>query len=371
MKPKIIVPLTSLGLLVAIIAVLGGIKFLQIRALIASSAYGEPATAVSAAEVRLTEWEQVIPAAGSVYAWQGILVATEVAGTVTDISFQAGASVEAGDLLVQLEDSVERANLARAKAELELAQKNAIRSRELRARNSISQAELDAAEANISTAEANVAAHRSQLEKKQIRAPFAGRLGIRQISLGQYLSPGSPIVDLRAIDPVFVEFSLPQAQLPNLEIGLKVRLPEWGEDNPEGEITAINSQVDPITRNIRVQATFSNEDFRLRPGMFVKTEVILPEIREVRIIPQTAVVYNAYGNSVYIVENGDAGQLIARQAFVRLGERQGDFVEVIDGLDPGVRIVRAGAFKLRNNAPIRLEDTGVLEASEHPRPANR
>lgn len=373
MLKKILLGLLAIGILLAIFFVLGGTKFLQISAMQKAGAGAMPPTTVSATEVASATWETTIPSVGSVTALNGITVSTEVSGIVSEIAFEAGSHVEAGELLVRLDDSVEQANVARARSELDLARKNLARSRDLFESNSVPRSELDAAEANLATAEAALAAEKALLEKKRILAPFAGRLGIRHVSLGQYLSPGQPIVNLQSIAPVFVEFSIPQAELSRIERDYAVRLTSSAipGETLTGQITAIDSRIDPATRNITLQATFENADGQLRPGMFVKVEVVLPEKREVLMVPQTAIIYNAYGDSVFVVTEGEEGGLVARQVFVRLGERRGDFVEILSGLEAGQRIVRAGAFKLRNNTPVALSDTGVVEAKLHPTPENR
>lgn len=373
MRKKIILIVLAIGILLVIVALLGGTKFLQISAMIEAGGQPLPATTVSAAEVSPATWETTIPAVGSVTAINGITVSTEVSGTVSEIAFEAGAEVQAGDLLVRLEDSVEQANLARAQSELDLARKNLMRTEELFARNSVPRSELDAAEANLASARASVSAEKALLDKKRILAPFAGRLGIRQVSLGEYLSPGDAIVGLQSISPIFVEFSLPQEELSRLSDGQEVRIRSSTMPGKtlSGRLTAIDAAIDPATRNVTVQATFGNAEAHLRPGMFVNAEVVLPGARDVVVVPQTSVIYNAYGDSVFLVRENEQGGLTAEQIFVRLGQRRGDFVELLSGLEPGQQVVQAGAFKLSNRDPIVLSDEATAEPKLHPTPENR
>jgi membrane fusion protein (multidrug efflux system) len=364
---SLVVALLICGVVVAPLAITKG---LQIQAMIAAGNSGQPPTTVSATEVQTDEWEQSRKAVGTVTAVNGTTVTTEVSGTVVEIAFTPGTEVSAGDLLVRLEDSVEQANVEQAKAELNLAEKELRRARDLFDRNSVPQSDLDNAEARLAAAKAALAAQQALLAKKHIKAPFAGRLGIRQISLGQFLSPGTPIVDLQSIDPIQVEFSLPQKELDFLREGLTVRAVADGLNEAlTGQIEAIAPRVDTATRNVRVQALFDNSEGLLRPGMFVNAEVILPEKREVLMIPQTAVVYNAYGDSVYLVVDGEEGGLVAEQKFIRRGERRGDFVEVAEGLEAGQQIVSQGAFKLRNGGSIAIEnEVGTAAPELNPSP---
>ncbi|MFP4540545.1 MAG: efflux RND transporter periplasmic adaptor subunit [Opitutales bacterium] len=361
-------------LLVALIGgALIGAKALQFMTMAETGeAMEESATAVSVAQVVTRPWETTIPAIGSVAPVQGITVRTEVGGVVEEIAFRAGAQVEQGELLVALDDSVEQANLAQAEAELDLAERNRRRSEDLYESRSIPAADLDAARSRVAAVEAQVASLRATLAKKEIRAPFAGTLGIRRISLGQYLTPGDAVVLLQALDEVFVEFSVPQREFGRLEEGLLVRATTdaYPDRVLEGRLTAINAQIDVATRNVRVQATFENRDDLLRAGMFVSAAVVLPEIREARMIPASAVMYAPYGNSVYIVEEGEDEALTVRRQFVRLGGSQGDYVEILEGVEPDERIVSAGAFKLRPGAAIRISDVGTREPSFTPDPAD-
>ena len=361
---------------VLIFGSLAGLYAMMIRSLIAAgSAQGVPPEAVSVGEVKVENWESTLPAVGTVVAYQGITVGAEAEGVVREISFEAGSVVEAGEVLLQIDADVENAQLRAVEAAADLARANARRANELFQTKTISRAELDGAEAALKQAEAQADNIRAVIAKKTIRAPFSGRLGIRLINLGQFVNKGDPIVSLQSLDPVYVEFSLPQQTLRKLEGDLVVRVTSdaFPEKPFEGRLTAVNPAIDATTRNLRMQATFSNKDSHLVPGMFVNAEVVLPEERAVLVIPQTAVLYAPYGDSVFVAETGEQGPdgtggLVARQQFVRTGEKRGDFVVVTSGLEAGQKVVTTGVFKLRNGAAIVASDIAVPEAKLSPRP---
>lgn len=370
--------LVALFGLIVVLVVLGGVYALMISRLVAASkTQGPPPEAVSVGEVVADQWEITVPSVASVVAYQGIVVSAEAEGVVRKISFAAGAVVKAGDVLVQLDTEVETAQLHAAEAAAALADSNFRRAQELFGSRTISQAELDAADAAVKQAQAQAENLRAVINKKTMRAPFEGRLGIRQINLGQFLNKGAPVVSLQALDPVFVEFSVPQQTLSKVQEGFRVRVTtdvSPGEKF-EGKLTAINPEVDPTTRNVRMQATLANPEGKLHPGMFVNAEVILPGKRDVLVIPQTAVLFAPYGDSVFVVQQGEAAPdgkkpLIAHQQFVRVGETRGDYVVVESGLEAGAKIVTAGAFKLRNNAAIVESDIGVPKPEMNPQPAD-
>ena len=367
---SIVVALVVIGVAIVL---LGGTKFLQIKKMIdaGEGGGGMQATAVSFGEARQDRWEVAIDAIGSVTAVEGVMIRAEVAGVVEAITFTAGAEAEAGSLLVKLDHSIEQANLEQALADLDLAERTLRRNTDLFATRSVPEANLDAAKSQLAAAKARVASLEASLAKKTLRAPFSGRLGIRQISVGQYLTPGDPVVLLQSMDPVYVEFSLPQRELGRLTEGLEVRAhaDAFPDTAFTGTLTAINPGIDPATRNVRLQATFENPAHELRPGMFVEVEVIMPEARTVTMIPASAVLYAPYGNRVYVVKEADDG-FIAQQAIVRLGEARGDFVEILDGLEGNERIVVDGAFKLNEGSPVFSSDQGTVEPELDPTPAN-
>jgi membrane fusion protein, multidrug efflux system len=375
MKKKIILALIGL---VALVGTLAGIKALQIRTMIATgSEFKMPPTTVTTASVQSENWQTTRHSVGTLSAVQGVTVAAELDGKVTRIAFQSGADIRAGDLLVQQDVSTEKAQLPGAEAQVELARLNLERNRELLAKKYLSQAEFDAADAGYRQAVAEVAQIKAAIAKKTIRAPFAGKLGIRRINLGQMLSQGQEIVSLQALDPLFVEFLLPQQQLAEVRTGMSVQLTgdAIGAAVP-GTINAINPDIDVATRNVRLQATLSNPDGQLRPGMYVNVELILPGDRQVKILPETAILYAPYGDSVFVVDKkppetaGAQGQVL-RQQFVRLGEKRGDFVAVLSGLEADEQIVSTGVFKLRNGIPVVVDNSKSPEFELAPKPENR
>ncbi|NGO40232.1 efflux RND transporter periplasmic adaptor subunit [Limisphaera ngatamarikiensis] len=356
-------------------AVLAGIKVLQIRTMIAQARNLPPPTeAVSVFEVREERWPRLWTAVGSVRAVRGVRVTSELPGVIREVAFEAGSEVAEGALLVRLDTSTEEAELRQAEAEAELARLELERVRALHAARTVSQAELDAAEAAWKGAAARVAAIRSTIDKKTVRAPFAGRLGVREVHVGQYLQAGAPIVSLQALDPVYVEFALPQQAVAQVRPGLAVEVTAdaYPGRTFRGVVTATDPDVDPATRSLRVQATLPNPDGALRPGMYVEAAVVLPEADMVRVVPAPAVLHAPYGDSVFVVEaatNDASGVLVVRQQFVKLGRRRGDFISVTAGLEPGQRVVSAGVFRLRNGMRVTLTDVPTPEPSLQPQPA--
>jgi membrane fusion protein (multidrug efflux system) len=355
-----------------------GIKILQSRAIDAASAQHVMAPEpVNVAEVREEQWQPRVSSVGSVVAVQGTVVSTEAEGTVREIKFEAGSAVEAGDELVQLDVDIEQAQLHAAEAAAELARVSFKRAKELIASRTISQAELDSADATLKQADAQVKNLRAVIAKRIVRAPFAGKLGIRRVSVGQFLAKGSPVVSLQSLDPVYVEFSLPQQRLGELAEGLKVAVSSdsYPGQQFEGKITAVNPDIDRATRNVRVQATLANPDGRLRPGMFVSVDTILARSEKVLFIPATAVLHAPFGDSVFVTEEGQVGAdgtrpLVVRQQFVRLGARQGDFVVATEGVRAGERIVSTGVFKLRPGTPVVINNTLAPKFTFAPKPDN-
>jgi membrane fusion protein (multidrug efflux system) len=277
-------------------------------------------------------------------------------------------------MLVKLDTSQEQAQLAAAESQRNLTRLNLERMRGLRESGVISQSEYDRAAAENQQGEARVGEIRATIERKTIRAPFSGVLGIRQVNLGQYLNGGDPIVPLQSIRPVYADFSVPQQEVGRLRVGATVRLKARGEADVQatGRITAINSVVDEATRNVQVQATFANADGRLRPGMYVETEVLMGASRPVVAIPASAVSYAPFGDSVFIVENvkGPDGKSYrgVRQQFVKLGGARGDQIAVVSGLKPGEEVVTSGVFKLRNGAAVLVNNRIQPSNSLAPRP---
>jgi membrane fusion protein (multidrug efflux system) len=326
----------------------------------AGAAMVMPPTTVTATPAKEENWENTLNATGSVAAVQGVTIGAEMPGKVVKIGFESGAVAKPGDILVQLDTSTEEAQLRAAEATAALAKANLARARDLRQSNTNSPAEL-----NI----------RMVIAKKTIRAPFAGRLGLRLINLGQILKEGEAITTLQTADPIYVNFSLPQQRLPQVAVGNPVRLKSDAAPDQifEGKITAISPEIDPLTRNVRVQATMPNADEKLRAGMFVNVDVVLPTRSTALAIPATAVLYAPYGDSVFVIDekkNEKSGQTekILRQQFIRLGETRGDFVAVVDGLKSGEVVVTSGVFKLRPNTPVVIDNKLAPDAKLAPKP---
>jgi membrane fusion protein (multidrug efflux system) len=379
-KPKAMVKRIIISLigLIVLIGGLAGIKYLQIdRMAVYGDNFMPPPEVVTAATAKNDSWESCLTAVGSLEAVQGVVVTAELKGKVVRIAFEPGTMVKAGDLLVQQDTSVESAQLRAAEAEVALAKINFKRSKELVAAKTISQSDFDNADARFKQAVAQADNIRATIGKKTIRAPFAGRLGIRQVNLGQTLNEGDEIVSLQSLDPIYVNFLLPQQRLAQVHSGLAIRLTTdaFPGQMITGKITAINPQVDAETRNIRIQATVANPEERLRPGMYVNVSVVLPDRIEVLTIPATSVLYAPYGDSVFVVDKkkNDKNQpsgLVLNQKFVRLGEKRGDYVSVVYGLKQGETVVSTGVFKLRNGQAVVIDNTLSPDFKQMPKPAD-
>lgn len=370
--------LTIVGLLI-VVGAIAAVKVFQIQDLIeAGSSMRPPPTAITAATVEKAEWEMTIRSIGTLEAAQGVVITADIPGRVASLFFDGGERVTAGTLLLEQETSTENAQLSAAESGLDLAESNLDRVSRLYRSRVVSRAEFDAAQSQASAAQAQLDNITASLGKKQITAPFDGRLGLRLVNIGQDLSQGVGIVSLQALDPMRVNFSLPQKALARVSDGLKVRVTSNAVPDRifNGTITAINTEVDVQTRTVRTQATLkantddgTTEVPTLLPGMFANVEVVLPEIKPVLMIPLSAVSFATYGDSVFILENNEDDQLSARQQFVQLGERRGDFVEVTKGLEEGQSVANDGVFKLRNGAAVIVKDGGS-EPSLTPQPDN-
>lgn len=374
MKKPIIL---AILVLILIVGFLAGIKVLQIRAMIdQGKQFVQPPEIVTSAPVTTNSWESFLTAVGSLDAVQGVTVTAEITGKVQHIAFEAGSRVAAGDLLVQQDISAEKAQLRSAESVAELARIEFERSKKLLANKVISQSDYDRALAQLTQALAQADNILAVIAKKTIRAPFAGRLGIRQINLGQVLKEDEAIVTLQSLDPIFVNFFLPQQQLAQLRTGLSVRV--TSDALPDQvvtcKITAISPEVDEATRNIRVQATLANSEEQLRAGMYVNVAVVLPVKEDVLTIPATAALYAPYSDSVFLIEekmgqNGSPSGKTVRQQFVRLGEKRGDFITVISGLKAGETVVSTGVFKLRNGQSVIVDNKLAPEFKLAPQPS--
>ena len=367
----------ALFIVVLVGAGLAAVKARQIGTLMSMDFTPAP-EAVSSAFAEEKQWQETLTAIGSITSVQGVNVTTEIPGTIVEIAFESGAPVNKGDLIIRLDTSSEAAQLRSVEAQVELARISVERERNLRKENMVSQSELDAAEATLKGTQANADNIRAVIEKKTIRAPFAGRLGIRQVNLGQYLEAGKPIASLQSLAPIHADFSLPQQELARLANGMTVRVTTdaFPGRRFDGTLTAINPDLDASTRSVGLQATFENVQQLLRPGMFVRMEVLLPEHKAVLSIPATAVLSAPYGDSVFIIQsntNKDAKGsvkpgLVVRQQFVRTGQARGDFLSVESGLKAGEKIASAGVFKLRNGMAVIENNDLVPKASETPNP---
>lgn len=379
--------LVVLGVL-AIAAILGGIKFAQISKLIGfggqMQAAGPPPEAVGTAKANATSWETTIAAVGSVAGAQSVAVSNDSPGLVAKISFESGKRVKKGDILIELDARQEQAQLTEAKANSKNASEIASRSRELVDKGAIPREQADTEETASLAAAAKVGTIEAQIEQKVVRAPFAGRLGIRAVDLGQYLAPGTKVTTLDSDEGTYVDFTLAQEQLPNIKVGMAVRIVARGVAKAvDGVVAAIDPTLDESTRNFRLRARATGDVSSLRPGMFVDVEVVLPTKSNVVIVPATAVVHAAYGDSVFVIQDKPPGSpgmtttpdghqvQIARQQFVKLGSPRGDFVAITKGVEAGQRVVSAGAFKLRNGAPVYVDDRVQPAPSLAPHPENR
>jgi membrane fusion protein, multidrug efflux system len=380
--------IVTLGL-VAVVAVLVSVKFLQISSLMAMGkemkAMGPPPEAIGSTVARAEDWEGTLSAVGSIAGAKSVDLSNDAAGRVQKIRFESGAMVKQGQVLVELDTSVERAQLASARSRRDLAAVTAKRSRILVAEKVTAQAQLDNDEATLRTANTEINELQAQIERKVVRAPFKGRLGIRMVDVGQYLSPGTKLTVLEQVGAVFVDFSLPQQRLPSIKEGMPVRIVLEGPARSavDGVVNAVEPAIDNATRSMKIRASVPNADDKLRPGMFVQVSVILPKRQPVVSVPATAVIHASYGDSVFVIEDkpADAPGMsktpegkpvkLARQHFVRVGEARGDFVAILEGIKAGQEVVSAGAFKLRNNSSVVVDNTIKNDPKLNPRPENR
>ena len=360
MKKRMILMLATVAV---VIAGLGTFKYQQVQAAIAQYAsYQPPPEAVTTVVAREVPWDTTSSAIGTVTAVHGVTVSADLPGIVERIAFDSGRAVREGEVLVKLDTRQEEAQLAAEVARRDLARVHLDRMLGLREKGVTSQAELDSAQAEHAQAEARVGEIRATIARKTIRAPFSGILGIRQVNLGQYLSPGDPVVPLQALRPIYVDFSVPQQEVRRLALGTEVRVTAQGmaEVEAAGRVSAVDAVVDQATRNVRVQASFENRDGALRPGMFVEVGVRLGESTPVVPLPASAIHHAPYGDSVFVVDDvaGPDGQSYrgVRQEFVELGPSRGDQVAVLSGVAPGEEVVTSGVFKLRNGAAVLVNN---------------
>ena len=355
------------------IAGLGFVKFQQIQTAIAEgAAFKAPPEAVTSIVAKQEAWAATLGAIGTAAPVQGVTVAADLPGIVERIAFESGRRVSRGDVLVQLDTRQEQAQLTAAVAQRDLARLNFERMKALVEDGAVSRAEFDQAAAEYKQADARIGEIEATIARKTIRAPFSGILGIRQVNLGQYLAGGDAVVPLQSLHPIYVNFSVPQQEAPRVRVGRRVQVTAGDVAGVSftGRITAINAVVDEATRNVQVQATLPNPDGRLRPGMFVQTQVLLGESRPVVTLPASAINYAPYGDSVFVIDDlkdpNGATYRGVRQQVVKLGGARGDQVAVISGVEPGQEVVTSGVFKLRNGAPVQV--TNTVQPSNSPAP---
>ena len=357
---------------------LGFVKFRQFQAMAGEfAAMQPPPDAVTTIIATQEEWPATLNAIGTVAAVQGVTVTADLSGIVSRISFDSGKTVQKGDVLVQLDTRQEEAQRSGAESQLQLARLNFQRMQGLVEQDAVSRAEYDAAAAAFKQAEARLGEIRATIERKTIRAPFSGVLGIRQVNLGQYLTGGDPVVPLQALNPIYVNFGVPQQEATEMHIGRGVRITVGEVSGGEftGRISALDSVVDQTTRNVQVQATLPNAGGKLRPGMFVQTQVTLEADRHVVALPASAINYAPYGDSVFVVADmrNPKGKTYrgVRQQVVKLGAARGDQIAVLSGINPGEEIVSSGVFKLRNGAPVQVNNTVQPGNSRSPKTEDR
>lgn len=341
---------------VSILGGLFGVKFYQINQAV-SRIQPPPPMLVAATDVRQEEWHSSLAAVGSLTAVAGVDVSNEEAGKVKALHFESGQSVKQGQLLLELDAETDLAELQGLQAEQRLAQVRFDRSAKMLEKKFISKSDYDQHQALLDQATAAVAAKLALIGKKQIRAPFNGELGIRQVDLGQYLAEGSAIVSLQKLDPIYLDFSLPERHISRLGKGqqLTVGVQAYPDRSFSGQIIAISPAIEQNTRSLKIRATLKNGDKLLRPGMFAQVQIVSGRKMQVLTLPDTAITYNPYGNSVFLIEGGDKG-LTVQNRQVQTGQSREGRVEIVEGLKPGDRVVSAGQVKLRNGMPVELDD---------------
>ena len=354
--------LLMLVVAVAMIAGLGYFKLRQVQAAIKGASYTPPPEAITTVIAKQTTWPSTLDVVGTVAAVHGVTVSADLPGTVDKIHFESGQFVQQGQILVELDTRQERAQLASMEAQQELARVQYARSQKLVTEGVISRVDYDKAIADQKQSEANTAEIKAAIDRKTIRAPFSGVLGIRQANLGQYLAAGSPIVSLQSLHPIYVNFSVPQQDMPHVKIGQTVRVTadDLAGMTFTGRVNALDSVVDQATRNVQIQATLANPQGKLRAGMFTNVQVGVGASSTVFPLPASAISYAPFGDSVYIVSDmkGPEGQTYrgVRQQFVKVQGSRGDQVGVISGLHVGEEVVTSGVFKLRNGAPVAVNN---------------
>ena len=363
--------LFMLGAVVVVVAILAALKFNSIYQQIQQFQAPKPAIDVEAEVARRMDWQSRLPAIGTLKASQGIDLSVEIAGTITDVQFQSGEKVSKGQAIVLLDSEMEQASLVSAEADLSLARLEFQRARSLLDRQAISRSEYDRLNAQSQKAEASVAQLRASLAKKRILAPFSGTIGIRQVDVGDYIAAGTPIATLQDLSTLYVDFFLAEQHVPLLALGQKVqlRVAAYPDERFEGMISALNPKVETTTRNVQVRAELANPDGRLLPGMFADLQVLLPTENAQVVVPETAITYTLYGNSVLLVTEGtppegvsrDEPYLVVERRFVTTGERRDGLVVVLDGLEGGEQVITAGQLKLDSGTHVAIAENRTLK----------
>lgn len=369
-KKKLIVYMLATFLVLSVIfGVVYGVFGFRVAGLMAQFSKPQPPTTVASATAEQHQWIPKLSAVGTLKAVNGVDVTAELGGKVVKINFEAGDRVKKGDLLVQLDDSTDVADLAGLRAQVKLDEQSLNRTRTLYGKKLASKEQLDTAETQLERSKANLAAKQAMIAQKAIKAPFDGQLGIREVDLGQYVSPGTAIVTLQALDHLFVNFSLPEQGLGKVARGqdVDIHVDSWPDTVFKGKIIAVSPKVDPSTHNVAVQAELDNPDHKLKPGMFADVNVYAGSAQDVVTIPNTAVNYTLYGDSVFVVESADDkdnAKLKAVQRFIKLGEQRDNLVVVTDGLKAGEKVVSAGGFKLHDGAPVQINNDVKLQKED-------
>jgi membrane fusion protein (multidrug efflux system) len=367
--------LLMLAVMALLIGCLAYFKVNQIKGFMAmGKKMAPPPPAVTTVVVKAQKWQPTLPAVGSLKAVNGVLVSTDLAGIVSEISFESGMPVKKGELLLKLDTKQERAQLTSAQAKLDLAKLTLARQKELFGKKASSKAEFDSAVAEERQAEAQVEEVKALIARKTIQAPFDGIIGIRQVNVGQYLNVGAPIAPLQSLDPIYVEFNIPQQSMDQIAKGksLQVKAEGGAGETFAGEITAIDSRMDESTRNVLIEGTIRNPQQKLRPGMYSSVEVLLPEQQGVLALPASSINYAPYGDSVFVVSDGkdEEGKpaKVVKQQFVKIGPSRGDLVAILSGVKEGDEVVSSGVFRLRSDSPVIVNNMVQPASETNPHP---
>jgi membrane fusion protein (multidrug efflux system) len=365
-------------MLAAVVVLLGGLAFVKYRqvetAVAASKSFAPPPEAVTSIVAKQSSWANTISVIGTMEAVHGVTVSADLPGTVAKINFESGKSVQAGDILIELDTRQERAQLASLQAQHELSNLNYDRAKNLANAGVVSRQDYDRANADQRQTEANVSEIKATIDRKIVRAPFSGILGLRKVNLGQYLAAGAAIVSLQSLDPIYVDFGIPQDAALKFKVGrpLVVTSDDLPGHEFHGQVTALDSLVDQTTRNIQVQATLRNIGGTLRPGMFVQVDATSGAPGNFVTLPASSINYAPYGDSVFIITDlkDPKGQTYrgVRQQFVKVGSSRGDQVAILSGVNPGEEVVTSGVFKLRNGAAVQVNNKVKPENNPAPKP---